>query len=372
VFAINEKTGNKSLKKVTQTYVRKTNQIYVLTYETGNKIETTWNHPFYIEGKGWTEVRDIKLGDHSITLNGESIEITAIKIDNRNETVYNFTVEDEHNYYVGDSVLVHNSSYDNKEKFDKVSQARLNKRMLDINNKLDGLTGKVGEGAENFPLLDKLDPKNKNFLQKLLSKLFDTHKPNEKGYFNTLASEDESKNVLKSRLNEIREYHKSLNTEEKQSLLKRLKGNQDASDAQFNKKYSDATYSFPNAVNDIIEFLTGGLLEQPVKQVVRSRTIKTRRELIKNDAINAAANKNSLFHSIMRMSDEFRNNDYMMDGALNDPNKALFKQQYFDVYRTDFSDFEMDYYIDTYLIEIEKRELEKRIIEERDGTANHV
>ncbi|MCE9498951.1 MAG: TIGR04388 family protein [Leptospira sp.] len=114
VLSWNEKSGVKSFNRVNQTFVRTANQIYRITYQDGNKVETTWNHPFYIEGKGWVQGKDLVVGDHSTTANGALVGIVSIAIDNRNETVYNFEVEGNHTYFVTETlVLVHNDCQNN-------------------------------------------------------------------------------------------------------------------------------------------------------------------------------------------------------------------------------------------------------------------
>ncbi|EQA43836.1 intein C-terminal splicing domain protein, partial [Leptospira broomii serovar Hurstbridge str. 5399] len=119
------------------------------TYTNGNVINTTWNHPFFIRGKGFTEVRNIQPEERSVTVasirnsyrieRGSGIQIGAslaslgsrstnsnsatwkdeirgtvgiAKIEEVYEKtkVYNFEVEENHTYFVGkDGVLVHNS-----------------------------------------------------------------------------------------------------------------------------------------------------------------------------------------------------------------------------------------------------------------------
>lgn len=109
VLTYNEATGRLEWKRVTKTYVRQTDRIYHVYYENDTHIETTATHPFYIVGLGWTEARTLRSGDVSKTSTG-SLSIARIVVEARYETVYNFSVEDNHNYFVtNDEVLVHNS-----------------------------------------------------------------------------------------------------------------------------------------------------------------------------------------------------------------------------------------------------------------------
>ncbi len=97
VLAWGEATGELSCRPVTQTFVRKADAIYKLTYADGTIVETTWSHPFYsarrheppvrmragpappfgasedidvrryIEGRGWVKAKDLAAGDLSYT-----------------------------------------------------------------------------------------------------------------------------------------------------------------------------------------------------------------------------------------------------------------------------------------------------------------
>lgn len=99
-------------KKVTKIFENETDELYILTYENNTQVETTWSHPFFIINKGWTEAKDIKVGDYSQTTNGK-LKITKINIEKLDKPikVYNFEVEDNHNYFVSkDGILVHNQN----------------------------------------------------------------------------------------------------------------------------------------------------------------------------------------------------------------------------------------------------------------------
>ncbi|GEM_PF-3002113 len=81
----------------------------MLQYSDGTEIETTWNHPFYIEGRGWVEVKDLEVGDLSLTSGDTVLEITDIRMKPAPQTVYNIHLDKDHTYFVTDSdVLVHN------------------------------------------------------------------------------------------------------------------------------------------------------------------------------------------------------------------------------------------------------------------------
>ena len=67
VLAWGEDSGVLTWRPVTQTFVRKADAIYKLTYADGTVVETTWSHPFYIKGRGWVKAQDLAVGDMSYT-----------------------------------------------------------------------------------------------------------------------------------------------------------------------------------------------------------------------------------------------------------------------------------------------------------------
>ncbi|NUM42736.1 MAG: hypothetical protein HUU45_14030, partial [Leptospiraceae bacterium] len=66
---------------------------------------------FYIKDRGFIETKDLKVGDELKTANSNPLFISAISTNAREETAYNFEVEGNHTYFVGeDGVLVHNEA----------------------------------------------------------------------------------------------------------------------------------------------------------------------------------------------------------------------------------------------------------------------
>ncbi|MGE6720617.1 polymorphic toxin-type HINT domain-containing protein [Peribacillus frigoritolerans] len=53
-------------------------------------------------GEGWVEAKNIVAGDLVETNDGNTIRIDTIEIVQKQETVYNFKVQDYHSYYVSD------------------------------------------------------------------------------------------------------------------------------------------------------------------------------------------------------------------------------------------------------------------------------
>lgn len=80
----------------------------------GEQVETTPEHPFYVEARGWVEAKDLQVGDRLLTQAGTSVAIEGLDVSGRDLTVYNFEVAQAHNYYVSDEgVLTHNPCWGN-------------------------------------------------------------------------------------------------------------------------------------------------------------------------------------------------------------------------------------------------------------------
>ncbi|MEI7012598.1 TIGR04388 family protein, partial [Leptospira licerasiae] len=109
VFAFDEESGQKVIRKVTETFINQTTTILKITDSKGEVIETTWNHPFYVTAGMWVKAKDLIVGDEFLTIDGKEIKVVSIQESIRDEKVYNLEVEDAHTYYVSENgVLVHN------------------------------------------------------------------------------------------------------------------------------------------------------------------------------------------------------------------------------------------------------------------------
>ena|GEM_PF-4933327 len=82
-------------------------QLIKITLDSGESLETTAEHPFYI--KGWNPANSLKVGQTLQLHNGSTVVIKEIDTSVRLEKVYNLTVANTHNDFVAqDGVLVHN------------------------------------------------------------------------------------------------------------------------------------------------------------------------------------------------------------------------------------------------------------------------
>lgn len=124
VLAKDDVTGEVAYQEVTDTFNHKTDEIYQI--HVGDLvIESTYNHPFWVEGKEWTNVKDLKVGDLLVQSNGNTLKIDSIVLVHKQVTVYNMTVGKFHTYFVSDlGIWVHNSNCNysvwNKGSFDDV------------------------------------------------------------------------------------------------------------------------------------------------------------------------------------------------------------------------------------------------------------
>jgi hypothetical protein len=70
----------------------------VLTFASGERIETTLNHPCSVEDKGFVPAGQLAIGNAIITRAGPDVEVVGIEWKGQPNRVYNFTVQDEHTY----------------------------------------------------------------------------------------------------------------------------------------------------------------------------------------------------------------------------------------------------------------------------------
>jgi len=67
----------------------------------GRRVRSTAEHPFFVRGKGWTPLNQIKAGDHIATEAGDWVTVDAVAETGEWHPVYNFRVAGHHTYFVG-------------------------------------------------------------------------------------------------------------------------------------------------------------------------------------------------------------------------------------------------------------------------------
>ncbi|MEK8019041.1 MAG: Hint domain-containing protein, partial [Candidatus Parabeggiatoa sp.] len=162
VWSYNEETGEQQWNEVVHLIQGEQEyDLVVLTLENDEIIEATNEHPFYVVEKGWVGAENLTQGDVLLLKEG-NIKVVALVREQRKTVVYNLTVANAHNYFVGsDGVLVHNASKKGK---------RADKGPMDVCIRLDG-TGKVHGELEYFPKPKDFDRYSREELEDLLDEL---------------------------------------------------------------------------------------------------------------------------------------------------------------------------------------------------------
>ncbi len=107
VWAYNENNAKKELKEVTH-IIQYTRDTLFLINIGRELIKATSDHPFYI-GRKWIKVRNLHVGDSVTSDTGHRAPITKIEFVREKYTVYNFTVDEFHTYFISNqNILVHN------------------------------------------------------------------------------------------------------------------------------------------------------------------------------------------------------------------------------------------------------------------------
>lgn len=123
VYSYDEVNNKKVVNKVTQKFSPTRNDIIEILLENGEKLTSTQEHPYYVFNKGWSSykpeitkeyhnliVSNLEVGDYLVDFYDNNIKIVDIKfIDIGIVKTYNFTVEDNYNYYAN-NMLVHNKA----------------------------------------------------------------------------------------------------------------------------------------------------------------------------------------------------------------------------------------------------------------------
>ena len=109
VLAYDEATGVTGSYTVTAVLAHLDPTIVHLTIDS-EPIETTPEHPFFVENKGWTPAGYLMLGDQVRQADGSSGVVQGVVVERRSQPMYNLTVTIAHTFFVGAGEwLVHNT-----------------------------------------------------------------------------------------------------------------------------------------------------------------------------------------------------------------------------------------------------------------------
>jgi hypothetical protein len=108
VYSRNINNHKDRYQKVTKTFGRTAPSYYLLTTEF-ETLKVTEEHPLWLQGKGWTKVSEITVNDVIASLDGDVLILDNKKVETPLQ-VYNFSVANTPNYFVGESkIWAHNA-----------------------------------------------------------------------------------------------------------------------------------------------------------------------------------------------------------------------------------------------------------------------
>lgn len=91
------------------TSTRFTRELVQVTLDDGSRLQSTVAHPFWVIGAGWRIAGDLREGMKLFGIDANERRILGVARRETLATVYNFEVEQQHNYFAGETpVLVHN------------------------------------------------------------------------------------------------------------------------------------------------------------------------------------------------------------------------------------------------------------------------
>ena len=111
VLSKNLNTGAIESKRVLNIFVNETDELVHITTSNGERINCTPSHPFFVSSVGWIPANELHNSDSLINFEGEIVTVCNVEQEILQEPilVYNIEVEQNHNYFVGETpVLVHN------------------------------------------------------------------------------------------------------------------------------------------------------------------------------------------------------------------------------------------------------------------------
>jgi len=116
VLSRDPSTGQLDWRPVVRTFVTPGALVLEVTLvaEDGSRelLGVTREHPFWVEGQGWTEAKDLVLGSRILSAQDTWLTTESVTELLSRTTVFNFEVADYHTYFVGTrQSWVHNASY---------------------------------------------------------------------------------------------------------------------------------------------------------------------------------------------------------------------------------------------------------------------
>ncbi|WP_164928463.1 polymorphic toxin-type HINT domain-containing protein [Gloeobacter violaceus] len=132
VLARNEKTGEQNLRRVQSTFQFDDRPVYRLelrqTDGDGERdtLTVTGEHPFFLQGQGWTAADKLQAGDRVQAVDGRWLRVVGLAAQEQRQRTYNLEIEGEHTFFVG-----HNQAWVHNECI-SLYRAVLDKELQDI------------------------------------------------------------------------------------------------------------------------------------------------------------------------------------------------------------------------------------------------
>src|ERR1051326_7439053 len=96
-------------------FERDVDETVTLSFADGTRVETTANHPFFVDGQGFVQAGQLGIGTLIVTRAGPVVKITKVERDVGRTKVYNLEAEGFHTFFVGQgngALWVHNAPCD--------------------------------------------------------------------------------------------------------------------------------------------------------------------------------------------------------------------------------------------------------------------
>lgn len=109
VASRNEQTYVDSSRVVTRTFERQVSAYHEFETE-ASRFAVTEEHPLWVQGRGWTPVREVEVGAPLATIDGDTLVVANRRVDAELQ-VFNLSVANDESYFVGDErVWAHNAT----------------------------------------------------------------------------------------------------------------------------------------------------------------------------------------------------------------------------------------------------------------------
>ena len=108
VATYDQQSRQTTVGTVSRVFVSDADGVYELTFEDGDKVEATAEHPFFVLDRGWVAAGSLQIGDGVLEPGGDSVRLESKEYRPGHRKVFNFEVDGTHTYFVGNGKLVHN------------------------------------------------------------------------------------------------------------------------------------------------------------------------------------------------------------------------------------------------------------------------